>query len=115
MPYTYLIFRAKRPVQVGSQVDEADVTPIGTSKEIRALFHAVIPELTWDDTGDAGYYKVGDEEFIVSLFEQGPIHMAVSATGHSPRGFQGYLIEICAAAGLFAVDDGLVLGGMLRL
>jgi hypothetical protein len=113
MPYTYLLFRAKRPVQTGAMVDEPDAAPIGSTEDIKALFHAVLPGLTWDQEGRHGYYREGDEEFNLTLFEAGPIHIAVSATGHSRHGFKQYLVEICEAVGLFAADDGRVLGGRL--
>ena len=95
-------------------VDEPDAADIGTYEEIKRMFSAALPALSWDDSERRGQYEGATDSFVVHLFLDAPIHNCISATGHSQKGFKRYLVEVCEVVGLFAADDGRVLGGKLR-
>ena len=95
-------------------VDEADAADIGSYEEIKRMFSAALPALSWDDSKRCGRYEDAIDSFEVRLFLDAPIHNCISATGHSQNGFKNYLMQVCEAVGLFAADRGRVLGGNLR-
>ena len=117
MSYDYWLMRARNPIRSSADVDEPNITPIGTFQEIKRLVQKARPEFKWNDVERCCHVRNDSEDVLLEIgfAEPGPEFLTIVVRARWRENFQEQLVALATSLGLFAFDpqQGRLLGGVV--